>query len=554
MNDLNSSNDINIQSEQHISILELPTLIRLLSERANYPLLPDTNGEANLHVRYLRRKPDRGLAVIYRVDESTRHSQQTSHAQKPYRSVSFTLDEQALDGARIRFSLKQAHHTPLEVQPSGVLHAHELWLSLQRFPADDRLPTLAFSCDTTPAGQLFQALEQAARQQLGDDNWRLKAAEAIPVRYKPANRCVIRYDLTIEQGQTAAQRTLSIFGKVYADPTQAQSVYELTRALYNEQAAHGVDNPMLPRPLGIITEPGLTLNEAIMPSAHEETLRTGIAALQAQVQRGRGGEVVQVVLPTEELQRTARALARLHNSAVHPQKDAPRTGTKEAKRVRERAALIASYYPTYAGEVQRLAQELAARLETLQPDSYRPAHGGFKASQLLFHSGAVFVVDFDGFCLADAALDVGYFLAYLRPSGLWYGRPGMRQWFTEAAEQFLQAYQQCMLEHVSVEVVTSIVERTRLYEAALLFKIATRRVNRLNSPRPQELSAMLREIAQCLSADATRRGDGLSSPARVPIVVSTRARTSHRPYEFPPQKDGEPTSAADACRCQEKLL
>jgi len=33
----------------------------------------------------------------------------------------------------------------------------------------------------------------------------------------------------------------------------------------------------------------------------------------------------------------------------------------------------------------------------------------------------------------------------------------------------------------------------------LLFKIATRRVNRLNSPRPKELTAILSEIATCLA-------------------------------------------------------
>jgi aminoglycoside phosphotransferase (APT) family kinase protein len=136
----------------------------------------------------------------------------------------------------------------------------------------------------------------------------------------------------------------------------------------------------------------------------------------------------------------------------------------------------------------------------LQPDAYRPAHGGFKASQLLFHSHHVFVVDFDGFCLADPALDVGYFLAYLRPSGLWYSRPGMRQWFEAAAGIFRSAYRQAMLAHgVAETVVEGVLERSRLYEAALIFKIATRRVNRLNSPRPHELSAMLSEIAACLS-------------------------------------------------------
>src|SRR5206468_11348165 len=122
-----------------------------------------------------------------------------------------------------------------------------------------------------------------------------------------------------------------------------------------------------------------------------------------------------------------------------------RTGAQEARRVRERAALLAGHSPQQADEVLRLAQKLAAALETLQPDRYRPTHGGFKCSQLLFHSHHVFVVDFDGFCLADPALDVGYFLAYLRPSGLWYGLQGMRQWFEEAAEVFKSSYRQAML-------------------------------------------------------------------------------------------------------------
>src|SRR5205807_4816861 len=197
---------------------------------------------------------------------------------------------------------------------------------------------------------------------------------------------------------------------------------------------------------------------------------------------------------------------RLHTSTACPNEEAPRTGVKEAKRVSERAALIAGHTPTHAGEVQRLAQQLATSLETMPPATYRLAHGGFKPSQLLFHSHHVFVVDFDGLCLADPALDVGYFLAYLHPSGLWYQRPGMRQWFEAAAELFGCAYGQAMLEHGEAQAtIDGILERSRLYEAALLFKIATRRVNRLNSPRPQELSGMLSEIAACLSDESGRR-------------------------------------------------
>jgi thiamine kinase-like enzyme len=207
-----------------------------------------------------------------------------------------------------------------------------------------------------------------------------------------------------------------------------------------------------------------------------------------------------MVIPTEELWLTAIALSRLHTSTVRPDEKSPRTGAKEAKRARERASLIAGHNSSQAEEVLRLADQLATRLEALEPDAYRPAHGGFKASQLLFHSHKVFVVDFDGFCLADPALDVGYFLAYLRPSGLWYQLPGMMSWFKSASEAFTSTYRHAMIEHgITEEAINGILQRSKLYEAALLFKIATRRVNRLNSPRPKELAAMLEEISACIS-------------------------------------------------------
>ena len=500
-------------SNANLSILKLPAIVTGLFERARRPLLPGLKGASELFVRYLRRKPGRGLAVIYNVDEVKRGRRKYSN--DLYRSVSLTLDEQALEGAYIRFSETQAQQASVALQSSGVVRAEDLGLSVQSFPADNSLPALAASCDTTQQSLLLQDLQTAARQQLGDQDWQLVSATAVPVRYKPANRCVIRYSLSLEHlsEKTSSHKNVTIFGKVYADPQQALEVQSLQQKLYQEQIAtqgckvvgHILDLPLLPQPLGLNKILGLTFNEAVQPANPEELLRLGGRVLRPRMEYGRGGEITNVIVPAEELGLTAIALARLHTSTVQPHESTPRTGAKEAKRARERALLIAASNPTQAEVVQRLAQQLAARLETQQPDVYRSAHGGFKASQLLFHSHRVFVVDFDGFCLADSALDVGYFLAYLRPSGLWYSRPGMRQWFEASAEVFSSTYRQAMLELGSTQAtVDGILERSRLYEAALLFKIATRRVNRLNSPRPQELSEMLKEIAVCLSAEPGR--------------------------------------------------
>jgi hypothetical protein len=502
----------------NLSILDLPNIVTLLYQRTNQNLLPDAQATPGLFVRYLRRKPARGLAIIYTVDELG-HSNKT-HSNTPDRSVSLTLDEQALDGARIRFTKTQAEQAPIEVQETGVLRAEEIGLSVQAFPADKSLPALAASCDTTPHSMLFDALQAVARTQLRDDTWQLVSARAVPVRYKPANRCVIRYHLALQRGNEdgATARNLTIFGKVYADPQQARTVQALQQRLYDEQSnkttkvdstqseketsiiARGGDSPFLPRPLGMIETLGLTFNAAVQPTNLHELMLTGTRALRPKMQRGKGGEITDMVIPTEELWLTAIALSRLHTSTVRPDEKSPRTGAKEAKRARERASLIAGHNPSQAEQVLRLADQLATRLEALEPDAYRPAHGGFKASQLLFHSHKVFVVDFDGFCLADPALDVGYFLAYLRPSGLWYQLPGMMPWFKSASEAFTSTYRHAMIEHGTTEdAINGILQRSKLYEAALLFKIATRRVNRLNSPRPKELAAMLEEISACVS-------------------------------------------------------
>jgi glutathione synthase/RimK-type ligase-like ATP-grasp enzyme len=492
-----------------VSIRDLPGIVVSLFERAHQPLPAGPGKQVGLFVRYLRRKPARGLAVIYAVDEPGHHS--ARHTHDPQLLVSLTLDEKALDGAYIRFDKSEAQETPLEVQPSGVLRAEKLGLSVQAFPADNGLPTLATSCDTSQGGPVFAALQEAGRTLLEDDDWRLLEARAEAVRYKPASRCVVRYHLTLAHGDELRQ--LILYGKVYADPQQAHAVQALQQRLYDEQAAmlgnraagQELRSPILPRPLGLLSSLGITLNEAIQPADPRERVITGTQAMQPTIERGRGGEIAAITIPAKELRMTAVALARLHTSAGRAHEAEPRTGSKESRRAHARAALVASRTPELAEKVRQLAEQLVSRLERLEPDMYRPAHGGFKPSQLLFHSQQVFVVDFDGFCLADAALDVGYFLAYLRPSALWYRRAGMREWFETANQEFVSTYAQAMHDlGISEDAIAGILERSRLYEAALIFKIATRRVNRLNSPRPRELSAMLDEIAACLSTTFRR--------------------------------------------------
>lgn len=497
-----------MDTHEYVTIQELPNVVQAVFTRSQQQLLPEKSQPWGLFVRYLRRKPERGLAVIYDACEIRPRHQRASMV---HRTVSLTLAETALTGSAICIMPEQVNVAPLATQPPGIVQAATLGLALQTFPADSALPQLAASCDTSTTSTLLAHLQKAARVLLADDNWQLLSTQAVPIRYKPTSRCVIRYDITL-QHLDGQQRTLSIFGKVYANPAQARTVQALLQRLYAEQntyqgstvAAYIQQTPLLPQPLLLMEQYGLTMNEAVQPCTPQGTLRTGTSVLQPHITQQRGGKVAAPETPSTALRLAAIALARLHTSLVDPGQATLRTGAKEAKRAQERAVLLANYYPAQATKVQELAHTLAQRLEVLLPETYRPAHGGFKASQLLYHDEAVSVVDFDGFCLADPALDVGYFLAYLRPSGLWYGRQGMRIWFEAAANIFTTAYVQALNDlGVSPTESAGILNRSQLYAAALLFKIATRRVNRLNSPRASELASMLAEIAACL-AQSTR--------------------------------------------------
>lgn len=487
-----------------LTIQDLPQLVQELFARAHYELVSDTRQPADLFVRYLRRKAGRGLAIIYEIRERPHTSRCTSSGRQ---TISLTLDEQALVGSSIRITPEQARNAPLEQYTPGIVKTATIGMALQAFPADDALQTLADACNTGAGSSLLPSLQEAAHVSLTDDRWRLLAARTTTVRYKPASRCVLRYDLTLEN-EKHSPHSLSLFGKVYADPVQARTVYELTQQLFTEQmafqgstvAGYMQHAPFLPQPLLYKETRSLVLNAAVEPRASTGELRTGSSVLQPRMLWEHGGKTVSTELPTEELRLAAIALARLHTSKVKPDQETLRAGSQEAKRARQRAGLLTGYYPAQAADIQDLAQALAQRLESFQPPIYRPAHGGFKASQLLYHDDTVSVVDFDGFCLADPALDVGYFLAYLRPSGLWYGRRGMRAWFEAAADIFTTTYARALQElGVSSEETAGILLRSQLYTAALLFKIATRRVNRLNSPRTQELAAMLQEMSACLT-------------------------------------------------------
>jgi len=429
---------------------------------------------------YLRRKPGRGLVAVYGT------------ARAPRDMYTVTVEESAVASDLVEPG-RMTHHPVLEEIPE-LVEIPPLGLTIQRFPHDERLPSLAAAMTPYEHPQLREALEQAAAELLGEgsDILRLVSADAVPLRYKPGDRCVLRYRLRLQRGAFAdgarGQVTVSVIGKLYGEPGQAHAAAGLMTRLVHAQG----ERPWTARPLAVVDALALVLSEDLGSDRDDPPTLVGTDVIR-----------YGTVQPTQALRSAARALAELHTSETITAETPARTGEDEAGKAAKRAGTITRYVPTLSGETDRVASRLCAMLSALPTDLLRPAHGSYKSSQLLFRAGSVYLVDFDQFCRADPALDVGYFLAYLRPPGLWYHRAGTRAWFARAATTFLTAYDERLAERgVDLSTRAGILRRCHVYEAALLLKIAARRPNRLHSPRPGEVAALLTEVTTCLDAAA----------------------------------------------------
>ena len=282
-----------------------------------------------------------------------------------------------------------------------------------------------------PAGHpaLAAALESTARRVHDVPSGRpLLDIAAEPVRYKPGDRCVLRYRLRF-----GARRATGHGARARAPSSPSCTGSRARRrppTTSSPGCAAEAGVAWTARPLGVVPGLPLALTEDLGSSRDPVPARSGLDVVHPGIRRTR----------LDVVRRAARALAELHTSGLDTGDLSRRTGVEEAGKAAKRARLIEQYVPELAPVVREVTDALCATLAGLPADTLRPGHGSYKPSQLMVRDGAVFLVDFDQFCLADPALDVGYFLAYLRPAGLWYRRAGRRAWFEAAADAFRTTY------------------------------------------------------------------------------------------------------------------
>jgi aminoglycoside phosphotransferase (APT) family kinase protein len=318
------------------------------------------------------------------------------------------------------------------------------------YPIDAGLPTLLDATEPARAGRLLA-------EALGRRPARLGVTAH---RYSRSDRAMLRYT---DAGHTVA------YGKVAADE----------RGMHADAALASVGRALaclpanarfeVPRPLGYTTPLRLQLLGAL-PGAPvlSDLLRA----------RARGGPASAAAL-LDAVAGCARVAATLHRLDLVPGRR--RSAVAEVTQLRKDIAALADVAPGLGAWLERGLARAEAGLEATAPQAPGPCHGDLKHNQILCDGRRWALVDFDTVCLAEPALDLGHFLAYLRLKAAAAGGPELA---AALADGFLDAY----AEAAAVTGTAALADRARGYETLSLLG---RAVHSWQKRKPRRLAAIV---------------------------------------------------------------
>ena len=253
---------------------------------------------------------------------------------------------------------------------------------------DTKMPFLAGALDPLKVQQQFiQHLPPAINPA------QLRAIRVI--RYKPGKRCLIEYDLAIEN--PADSQVLTLIGKAQAKGTHNKSC-QVQQALWNTGfAADSDDGVSVPEPMGVIP------------------------AFQMWLQRKVSGVIATQLLPKPDgngvAKRIAEAAYKLQQAGVPPQRRS-HTMTSELRILYERLPLVLQSYPQWANRLEQVLNA-CSRLGAATPEPIlRGIHRDFYPDQVIVNHRRLYLLDLDLYCQGDPALDIGNFIGHIKEQSL----------------------------------------------------------------------------------------------------------------------------------------
>ena len=222
------------------------------------------------------------------------------------------------------------------------------------------------------------------------------------MRNKPG-RCTVRYQLEYADG--SARWPNPIIAKTYSKD-KGRNTYAAMRALWNSPLSKG-DLVRIAEPLAYDPEHRVLIQGPV-PGAGDlkDLLRATLRAHSPAA--------------TDELhtiiRKTAAGLAAMHHSGARHGEII--TWEDELAEIRGELAKLRASIPWFADAVEPLLTQLETASAAYPADPTLPAHRSFRPQQVLIDHGNIGFIDFDGFCLAEPALDIALFRSTIKEMGI----------------------------------------------------------------------------------------------------------------------------------------
>jgi thiamine kinase-like enzyme len=292
-----------------------------------------------------------------------------------------------------------------------------------------------------------------------------------PIRYRPGERHVLRYE--ISSPGTVPGQDRRLYAKLYSKAEDAERAFGVANRVVDWLAAnnYGLQGN---KPEAMSREDGVIF----YPHAHGVPLSHQLHRSSRWV--------------ASQLKIIGRALAALHKGPEILQSELKQNSfTNEAKVVKRASEHIQVLLPETYEKIHAIVDEAQERYSNLPQENPTFTHSDFKADHLLTTPQGLTLIDFDTCTLTDPALDIGKFLADLE---WWYTLRGLSSVET-AQSELLNGY---LGDGEPDQTLQARLARARLFHVLILVKIVARRVPIYRKEWSEMTARLIARAAQVL--------------------------------------------------------
>jgi aminoglycoside phosphotransferase (APT) family kinase protein len=324
----------------------------------------------------------------------------------------------------------------------------ELWrdlpergIRLQIWPLDPKFPHLVNLGDPSHAAEMLASLGVA------QDGKQLPVIT--PIRYRPGERHVLRYEIPLSAADH--ERDQCLYAKLYKNEQDASRAFGVANRVVDWLDA----NPQ-----------GLQGNRAAAMSQEDcAILYPHAPGVPLSHQLDRSNRWL-----ASQLKTTGKALATMHSGPESLQAGLKENSfANEAKVVKRASEHIQALLPETYEKILNILDSLQMHYAELPQEKPTFTHSDFKADHLLSTPQGLTLIDLDTCTLTDPALDLGKFLADLE---WWFTLKGISG-VEEAHEELIKGYQG---ENSGDPIIAARLRRAKLFHILILVKIVARRV------------------------------------------------------------------------------